>query len=107
MVPFPLLISLNSRMSLEAGGERGGRAPFPWLALPAPAAPAGRTAGCSPWLCHRRARQASSRARTHAVPRKAVALTVVQDHCCWVCKSRRGGHVAGKLALSVAIAGCL
>lgn len=34
MVLFPLLISLNSRMSLEAGGKWGGRAPFPSLALP-------------------------------------------------------------------------
>lgn len=35
MVPFPLLISLNTKMSLEAGGEQGRGALFPILALPA------------------------------------------------------------------------
>lgn len=97
---------------MEAGGERGGRALFMSFALPTlpcllllPGL--GRTAGHSPQPCHQQAGQAGSRARRHVVPRKAVALTVVQDHCCWVCKSRWGGRVVGKLAPSVAIVGCL
>lgn len=42
-----------------------------------------------------------------ALPRMAVTSPVVQERCCWVCKSRRGGRVAGELTASVAIAACL
>lgn len=46
MVPFPLLISLNTKMSLEAGGEQGRGALFPILALPLWAGPPGACRGC-------------------------------------------------------------
>lgn len=102
-MPFPLLISLNSRMSLEAGGERGGRAPFPRLALPVPTVPAASTAGRSPQPCHRPASPAAVPGGTWCpgglLPSGLCKIIVAG--CV------RGGHVAGRLALGGEIAGCL
>lgn len=102
MVPFPLLISLNSRMPLEAGGEQGRGAPFPSLALSAPAAPpAGPPGPSAPRRCgaDRLAAVLGGQEGCHPHGCASLLLLGVQEQL-----GRTGWRY---LALSVAIAGCL